>query len=108
MIVISVLIRPLREGKTYAEFREAWLSDQGFGFPTRVVSAQRVDDEREIITIGFSEMDEAAAEAQLHRQSDGGLSRRSRGESDPPPESGVSGSAPEREGLQRDDGGLVG
>ncbi len=67
MIVISVLIRRLREGKTYEDFREVWLPDQGFGFPTRVVSAQRVDDDREIVTIGFSEMDDAEAEAQFQR-----------------------------------------
>lgn len=65
--MIAVLIRRLREGKTYQDFREAWLPDQGFGFPTRVVSAQRVDDDREIITIGFSELDESEAEAQLQR-----------------------------------------
>jgi len=67
VIVISVLVRRLREGKTYEDFREAWLPDQGFGFPTRVVSAQRVDDDREVITIGFSELDEAEADAQLRR-----------------------------------------
>ncbi len=67
MIVISVLTRRLREGKTYKDFREAWLPDQGFGFPTRVVSAQRVDDEREVITIGFSELSEEEAEAELQR-----------------------------------------
>jgi hypothetical protein len=67
LIVISVLVRRLREGKTYEEFREGWLPEQGFGFPTRVVSAQSVEDEREIITIGFSELDEAEAEAQLQR-----------------------------------------
>jgi hypothetical protein len=67
MIVVAVLIRRLRDGKTYDDFREAWLPDQSFGFPTRVVSAQRVDDDREIITIGFSELDEAEAEAQLQR-----------------------------------------
>jgi hypothetical protein len=67
MIVISVLTRRLRPGKTYEDFREAWLPDQGFGFPTRVVSAQRADDEREVITIGFSELSEAEAEAQLQR-----------------------------------------
>lgn len=67
MIVIAVLVRRLREGKTYEDFREAWLPEQGFGFPTRVVSAQRVDDDREVITIGFSELDEAEAEAQLQR-----------------------------------------
>jgi hypothetical protein len=67
MIVVSVLVRRLREGKTYEDFREAWLPEAGFGFPTRVVSGQRVDDEREIVTIGFSEIDEAEAEAQLRR-----------------------------------------
>jgi hypothetical protein len=67
LIVIAVLMRRLREGKTYDDFREAWLPDQGFGFPTRVVSAQRVDDDREVLTIGFSELDEAEAEAQLQR-----------------------------------------
>ena len=67
MIVISVLSRRLREGKTYEDFREAWLPEQGFGFPTRVVSAVNVEDQREVITIGFSELDEAEAEAQLQR-----------------------------------------
>ena len=67
MIVVAVLGRRLRAGKTYEDFRRAWLPEQGFGFPTRVVSAQAVDDDREIITIGFSELDEAEAEAQLRR-----------------------------------------
>jgi hypothetical protein len=42
-------------------------SRSGFGLPTRVVSAQRVDDEREVITIGFSELSEAEAEAEFQR-----------------------------------------
>jgi hypothetical protein len=67
LIVISLLTRRLRDGKTYEDFREAWLPEQGFGFPTRVVSAQSVEDDREVITIGFSELDEAEAEAQLQR-----------------------------------------
>jgi hypothetical protein len=33
LIVVSVLIRRLREGKTYEDFREAWLPDQGLRFP---------------------------------------------------------------------------
>jgi hypothetical protein len=67
VIVISVLSRRLREGKSYEDFREAWLPEQGFGFPTRVVGAVNVEDQREVITIGFSELDEAEAEAQLQR-----------------------------------------
>jgi hypothetical protein len=39
----------------------------GIRFSDTVVSAQRVDDDREVITIGFSEVDEAEAEAQLRR-----------------------------------------
>jgi hypothetical protein len=31
MIVISVPIRRLREGKTYQDFREAWPPDRGSG-----------------------------------------------------------------------------
>jgi hypothetical protein len=65
--VIAILTRRLREGMTYEDFRRAWLPDQGFGFPTRVVSAQRVDDEREIVTIGFSQLSQAEAEAQMQR-----------------------------------------
>jgi hypothetical protein len=67
VIVISILTRRLREGKTYEDFREAWLPDQGFGFPTRVVSAQSAEDEREIVTIGFSELSEEEVEAQYQR-----------------------------------------
>jgi hypothetical protein len=67
MIVIAVLSRRLREGKAYEDFREAWLPDQGFGFPTRVVSAQAVDDDREIVTIGFAQLEDGDLEAQLNR-----------------------------------------
>ena len=67
MIIISVLVRRLQEGKTYEDFREAWLPEQGFGFPTHVISAIRADDEREVITLGFSEIEEAKARGQLAR-----------------------------------------
>jgi hypothetical protein len=59
--------RPADRLLAYEDFREAWLPDQGFDFPTRVVSAQNVQNEREVITIGFSELSEAEAEAQLQR-----------------------------------------
>jgi hypothetical protein len=32
-MIVSVLIRRLREGKTYADFRAAWKPDKGFGIP---------------------------------------------------------------------------
>ena len=64
-MIVSILVRRLREGKTYEDFREAWLPEKGFGWPTRVVTAQRMDDPSEIVTIGFSDIDPDKAEALL-------------------------------------------
>jgi len=64
-MIVSILVRRLREGKTYDEFREAWLPEKGFGWPTRVVTAQRMDDPREIVTIGFSDITPEQGEALL-------------------------------------------
>src|SRR5262249_12661144 len=56
-MVLAVFVRRLREGKTYADFRAAWKAEKGFGVPTRVVNAQRIDDDREIISIGFVDLE---------------------------------------------------
>jgi hypothetical protein len=66
-VIVSILIRRLREGKTYDDFREAWLPEKGFGWPTRVITAQRMDDPREVVTIGFSDIEPEKAEALLGR-----------------------------------------
>ena len=66
-MIVSILVRCLREGKTYEDFREAWLPEKGFGWPTRVVTAQRMDDPREIITIGFSDIRAEQAEGLLEQ-----------------------------------------
>jgi hypothetical protein len=74
-VIVSILVRRLREDKTYADFREAWLPEKGFGWPTRVVTAQRMDDPREIITIGFSDIRAEQAEgllAQVGLEASGG------------------------------------
>jgi hypothetical protein len=55
-MVIAVFRRRLKEGVTYEQFREAWSTDQGFGVPTRVLTAQRLDDPREILSIGLVEV----------------------------------------------------
>ena len=57
----------LREGKTYADFRAAWKPEKGFGIPTRVVTAQGLEDPQEIVTIGFSELDPDDVPAYLER-----------------------------------------
>ena len=45
-MVISVLTRRLREGKTLEDFRAAWHREGGFGVPTRVVTGQGLDEPR--------------------------------------------------------------
>jgi hypothetical protein len=52
-VFVSVFVRRLREGKTYDDFKEVWYPDQGFGVPTRVLNGVRLDDPREIVSIGF-------------------------------------------------------
>jgi hypothetical protein len=54
---IAVFVRRLRPGKTYQDFLDAWYPDKGFGFGGRgPITAQNLDDEREIITIGFVDL----------------------------------------------------
>jgi hypothetical protein len=52
-IFVSVFVRRLRDGKTYDDFKAAWYPEQGFGVPTRVLNGVRLDDPREILSIGF-------------------------------------------------------
>ena len=66
-MIISVLVRRLRDGKTYEDFREAWAREQGFGVPTRVVTGQGLDDPREIVTIGFTDIERSEIEGFLER-----------------------------------------
>ncbi len=52
-MIVSVFVRRLKEGRTFAEFVEEWEADRGFGVPTRVFNAQSLDDPRDIFTIGI-------------------------------------------------------
>jgi hypothetical protein len=52
-MIVSMFVRRLKEGRTFAEFVEAWEADTGFGVPTRVFNAQSLDDPRDVISIGF-------------------------------------------------------
>jgi hypothetical protein len=59
---IAVFVRRLRPGKTYEDFLEAWYPDKGFGFGGRgPITAQNLDDEREILTIGFVDLPDSTA-----------------------------------------------
>ncbi len=52
-MIVSVFVRRLKEGRTYEDFVREWEADEGFGVPTRVFTAQSLDDPRDVITIGF-------------------------------------------------------
>jgi hypothetical protein len=66
-MMIAVLVRRLREGKTYEDFRQAWEREEGFGVPTRVVTGQGIEDSREIVTIGFTDIAPSEVEGFLER-----------------------------------------
>jgi hypothetical protein len=59
-MVIAVFRRRLKEGKTFDDFLEAWGAEKGFGVPTRVFNAVRLDDKREILTFAFVDIDAGA------------------------------------------------
>lgn len=52
-MIVSVFVRRLQEGRTFADFVEEWEADEGFGVPTRVFNAQSLEDPRDIISVGF-------------------------------------------------------
>ena len=54
MIVISILTRRLKKGKTYEDFRKAWYHTVGFGTPCKLYSAINAFDQREIIVVGLA------------------------------------------------------
>lgn len=57
MLVISILTRRLKRGKTYEDFRKAWYHTVGFGTPCKLYSAINAFDQREIIVVGLANID---------------------------------------------------
>lgn len=78
MMMVSIITRRLKEGKTYEDFRKAWFHTIGFGFesdsPTepepplgRLYTVLNAFDPREIIVIGFGpEISEKVLESVLN------------------------------------------
>ena len=64
-MIVSVFVRRLKEGRTFAEFVEEWEADEGFGVPTRVFNAQSLDDPRDIISVGFVDVSVDGLEAAM-------------------------------------------
>ena len=55
-MIISVLIRRLREGNDFDDFKRVWQPEVGFGVPTRVLAGVNLEDPREIVTVGFTDI----------------------------------------------------
>jgi hypothetical protein len=66
-MVCAVLIRRLRDGVSFEDFRAAWEPDQGFGVPTTVWHARSLDDEREIVSFGLMDLDREQVPGMLER-----------------------------------------
>lgn len=56
MMVISILTRRLKKGKTYDDFRKAWYHTVGYGLPVKLYTAINAFDQREIIVVALGEM----------------------------------------------------
>jgi hypothetical protein len=56
MMVLSILTRRLKEGKTYEDFRRAWYHTVGFGAPAKLYSAINAFDPREVIVVALGEI----------------------------------------------------
>jgi len=56
-MIVVVFRRRLREGATLEDFITAWRADRGFGVPARVFNAVAMDDPREILSVGFVDID---------------------------------------------------
>jgi len=56
---IAILVRRLREGKTYEDFVKAWYPDKGFGFASGQgpFVATSVADPRELVTVAIFDLD---------------------------------------------------
>jgi hypothetical protein len=66
-MLCSILVRRLKEGVGYDDFHRAWFPDQGFGVPARVRNALRVDDPRELLSVGFVDLPVVELAAGLDR-----------------------------------------
>lgn len=66
-MLCSILVRRLKEDVSYEDFDRAWFPDQGFGVPARGRNARRVDDPRELLSVGFLDLPVAELAPGLER-----------------------------------------
>ena len=56
MLVVAILKRRIKQGKTYQDFRKAWFHTVGYGTNMKMYSAINAFDPQEVIVIGLGEI----------------------------------------------------
>jgi hypothetical protein len=64
-MIIALFLRRLREGVSFDDFVSAWEADKGFGVPTRVFNAVSLHDPRDVLSIGYVDVDASDLESAL-------------------------------------------
>ena len=62
-MIVAIFRRRLKPGKTLDDFTRAWEAERGFGVPARVFTAASLSDPREVLTVGFVDLEPADLEA---------------------------------------------
>jgi hypothetical protein len=62
-MIVALLVRRLRPGVTFEQFKDAWAAEPGYmsapghvGTPVRVTHARRIGDDREIVSYALLDM----------------------------------------------------
>jgi hypothetical protein len=56
-VLVVVFRRRLKPGASFSDFVKAWEADKGFGVPSRVFNAVSLEDEGEVLTFGFVDIE---------------------------------------------------
>jgi hypothetical protein len=59
-MIVALFRRRLKDGASFEDFIEAWEADKGFGVSARVFNAVSMEDPREILSVGFVDVDAPA------------------------------------------------
>lgn len=61
-VVVAILKRRLREGKSYEDFRRAWYHTTGFGVSNKMLTMLNANDPREVVVIALTKPGEEQAD----------------------------------------------
>jgi hypothetical protein len=77
-MIVAMFRRHLRDGASFDDFIAAWEADKGFGVPARVFNAVSLQDPREVLSVGFVDIDAPDFDAAVARVAEQEAVRHSR------------------------------